>query len=127
MDSRLFRRAMIWQVRSGYIWEAPQKPWKKCRYHFNRALLEVNRNMTEKTVPERLAVIETEITNIKETLDDIKDNHLNSIYNKFDDIWQKFVCLEKKIISRLPLWVTMIITLLTSLCVGLIVYGVMRK
>ena len=83
--------------------------------------------MNEKTVPERLAVIETEITNIKETLDDIKNNHLNSIYKKFDDIWQKFVCLEKKITSRLPLWVTMMITLLTSLCVGLIVYGVMRK
>lgn len=83
--------------------------------------------MEEKTVPERLAVIETEITNIKETLDDIKNNHLNSIYKKFDDIWQKFVCLEKKIISRLPLWVTMMITLLSSLCVGLIVYGVMRK
>ena len=83
--------------------------------------------MAEKTVPERLAVIETEITNIKETLDDIKNNHLNSIYNKFDDIWKKFVCLEKKMTSRLPLWGTMMITLLTSLCVGLIVYGVMRK
>ncbi|MFH1653605.1 MAG: hypothetical protein ABIE74_06080 [Pseudomonadota bacterium] len=83
--------------------------------------------MTEKTVPERLAVIETEITNIKETLDDIKNNHLNSIYNKFDDMWQKFVCFEKKMTSRLPLWGTMMITLLTSLCVGLIVYGVMRK
>lgn len=83
--------------------------------------------MKEKTIPERLAVIETEITNIKETLDDIKNNHLNSIYKKFDDIWKKFVCFEKKLASRLPLWVTMMITLLSSLCVGLIVYGVMRK
>ena len=83
--------------------------------------------MTEKTMPERLAVFETEITNIKETLDDIKNNHLNSVYNKFDDIWKRFNCFEKKLSSRLPLWVTMMITFLTSLCVGLIVYGVMRK
>jgi len=83
--------------------------------------------MKEKTVPERLAVIETEIANIKEILDDVKNNHMNSIYKKFDDIWKKFGCFERKITSRLPLWVTMIITLLSSLCVGLIVYGVMRK
>ncbi len=83
--------------------------------------------MNEKTVPERLAVIETEVTNIKETLDDIKNNHLNSIYNKFDDIWKKFNCFEKKLANRLPLWTTLLITLLSSLVVGLVVYGVMRK
>ncbi len=83
--------------------------------------------MNEKTVPERLAVIETEITNIKETLDDIKNNHLNSIYKKFDDIWNKFNCFEKKLTSRLPLWTTLLITLLSSLVVGLVVYGVMRR
>ena len=83
--------------------------------------------MNEKTVPERLAVIETEVTNIKDTLDDIKNNHLNSIYEKFDDIWKKFNCFEKKLTNRLPLWATLMITLLSSLVVGLIVYGVMRK
>ena len=83
--------------------------------------------MKEKTVPERLAVIETEVTNIKETLDDIKNNHLNSIYKKFDDIWNKFSCFEKKLTNRLPLWATLLITLLSSLVVGLVVYGVMRK
>ena len=83
--------------------------------------------MKEKTVPERLAVIETEITNIKETLDDIKSNHLHSIYKKFDDIWRKFNCFEKKLTNRLPLWATLFITLLTSLVVGLVIYGVMRK
>lgn len=83
--------------------------------------------MNEKTVPERLAVIETEVTNIKETLDDIKNNHLNSIYNKFDDIWGKFNCFEKKLANRLPLWTTLLITLLSSLVVGLVVYGVMRR
>jgi len=83
--------------------------------------------MNEKTVPERLAVIETEITNIKETLDDIRNNHLNSIYKKFDDIWNKFSCFEKKLTSRLPLWTTLLITLLSSLVVGLVVYGVMRR
>ena len=83
--------------------------------------------MQEKTVPERLAVIETEITNIKEAFDDIKNNHLQSIYKKFDDIWKKFNCFERKLTSRLPLWTTLIITLLSSLVVGLVVYGVMRK
>ena len=83
--------------------------------------------MNEKTVPERLAVIETEVTNIKDTLDDIKNNHLNSIYKKFDDIWNKFSCFEKKLTNRLPLWATLLITLLSSLVVGLIVYGVMRR
>ena len=83
--------------------------------------------MKEKTVPERLAVIETEVTNIKDTLDDIKNNHLNSIYKKFDDIWNKFSCFEKKLTNRLPLWATLLITLLSSLVAGLIVYGVMRR
>jgi len=83
--------------------------------------------MNEKTIPERLAVIETEVTNIKETLDDIKNNHLNSIYKKFDDIWNKFSCFERKLANRLPLWTTLLITLLSSLAVGLVVYGVMRK
>lgn len=83
--------------------------------------------MNEKTVPERLAVIETEVTNIKETLEDIKNNHLNSIYKKFDDIWKKLSCFEKKLTNRLPLWATLLITLLSSLVVGLVVYGVMRK
>ena len=83
--------------------------------------------MNEKTIPERLAVIETEVMNIKETLDDIKNNHLNSIYKKFDDIWKKFSCFEKKLTNRLPLWATLLITLLSSLVVGLVVYGVMRK
>jgi uncharacterized protein YicC (UPF0701 family) len=83
--------------------------------------------MKEKTIPERLAIIETEVTNIKETLDDIKNNHLNSIYTKFDDIWKKFNCFEKKLTNRLPLWATLFITLLSSLVVGLVVYGVMRK
>ena len=82
--------------------------------------------MKEKTVPERLAVIETEITNIKKLFDDIKNNHLNSIYKKFDDIWTKFSCFETKLTSRLPLWATLLITLLSSLVVGLVVYGVMR-
>jgi hypothetical protein len=83
--------------------------------------------MNEKTIPERLAVIETEVTNIKETLEDIKNNHLNSIYKKFDDIWKKLSCFEKKLANRLPLWATLLITLLSSLVAGLVVYGVMRK
>ena len=83
--------------------------------------------MKDKTVPERLAVIETEITHIKESFDDIKDNHLHSISNKFDAIWGKINGFERKLTNRLPAWAMIIITFLSSLVIGLIVYGVMRK
>ena len=83
--------------------------------------------MRDKDIPERLAVIETEMKNMGIDIKAIKDNHLNSIYKKFDDIWEKFNCFERKILNRLPGWVTVMITLLSSLVVGLIVYGVMRK
>ena len=65
----------------------------------------------KKTSAERFAIIETEVGHIKAFMIDIKDNHLKSIYKKLD---------------RLPIWATIMITLLSSLCVGLMVYGVMR-
>jgi len=66
----------------------------------------------KKTAAERFAIIETEIGHIKTFMIDIKDNHLKSIYKKLD---------------RLPTWATIIITFLSSLCVGLLVWGFMRK
>ena len=72
-----------------------------------------------KTVPERLAAIENELGHIKGFMEDIKDNHLASIY-------KRFTCMEKKIANRLPGWATILLTLLSSLTVGLIIYGVMK-
>lgn len=66
----------------------------------------------KKTTLERLAIIDTEIGHIKVFMEDIMNNHLKSIYKKLD---------------RLPTWATIIITLLSSLTTGLIIYGVMRK
>lgn len=83
--------------------------------------------MKEKTTPEHLAVIDTELKYIRKDIDDIKSNHLHSIYSKFDDIWKKFNCFERKLTTRLPLWATSMITILSSLSVGLIVYSVMKK
>lgn len=70
--------------------------------------------------PEEIAVIKTDIKYILEFIKDIKDNHLNSIYKRLTNF-------EKVIVSRLPGWATAIITLLSSIVTGLIIYGVMRK
>jgi len=82
---------------------------------------------SNKSVKERLVCIETEMINVKKILDDIKNNDLHAIYEKFDDIWKKFGYFEKKLTSRLPLWATIFISFLCSLVTGLIIYGVMRK
>ena len=68
---------------------------------------------------ERLAVIETEIRHVKDFMLDLKDNHLASIYTRLTNF-------ETKMMNRLPAWGTIIITFLSSLCVGLIVWGSMR-
>lgn len=76
--------------------------------------------MTEKTERERLASIETDMEHIKKALDGIKDNHLKSIYKKLTD-------LELKIFNKVPPWATIVISFLSSLVIGLITYGVMRR
>ena len=76
--------------------------------------------MDNKSDKERLASIEVEIQNIKESINDIKDNHLASIYKKLE-------CFETKLISRLPAWGVIIITFLSSLSVGLIVWTIRMK
>lgn len=53
----------------------------------------------DKTLIERIAIVETILT-------DIKDNHLSHIYKR---------------LNRLPNWATAIITILSSICTGLIV------
>ena len=77
-------------------------------------------NGGKKTSGERLAVIETEVGSIKGFMVDIKDNHLHSIYKRLTDF-------ETKMMSRLPAWGTIMVTFLSSLCVGLLVWGFMRK
>ena len=69
---------------------------------------------------EDVAVIKTKIGYIEEFIKDIKNNHLHSIYKQLKDV-------ESKMLSRLPGWATIIITLLSSIVTGLIVYGAMRK
>ncbi len=75
--------------------------------------------LKNKTSGERLAVIETEVGHIKGFMLDIKDNHLHSIYIRLTNF-------EKVILSRLPGWATALITILSSIVTGLIIYGVMR-
>lgn len=75
--------------------------------------------MPIKSVGERLARIETEIINIKEALHNLSNNHLTSIYTRLNG-------LDKKFNSRLPIWGTIMISLLSSLCASLIVYGIYR-
>ena len=77
-------------------------------------------NSSKKNTSERLAVIETEVGHIKGFIVDIKDNHLHSIYKRLTDF-------ETKMMSRLPAWGTVMVTFLSSLCVGLLVWGFMRK
>ena len=50
----------------------------------------------------------------------MKDNHLHSIYKRLTDF-------ETKMMSRLPAWGTIMVTFLSSLCVGLLVWGFMKK
>ena len=69
---------------------------------------------------EDVAIIKTKIGYIEDFMKDIKDNHLNSIYKQLRSF-------ETKIMSRLPGWATAIITLLSSIVTGLIVYGAMRE
>ena len=74
----------------------------------------------KKTTLERLATIDAEIGHIRGFMIDIKDNHLHSIYKRLTDF-------ETKMMSRLPAWGTIMVTFLSSLCVGLLVWGFMKK
>jgi len=71
--------------------------------------------MANKTIEERMATVETEISYIREDIKDIKENHLKSIYDKLE-------CILKKMSKpNLPLWATFLLTGLFSLVTGLIV------
>ena len=62
------------------------------------------------TIEERLARLEERIEHIITKVDDITKNHLKNIYDKIERL------------SSRPSWiVAIIITFLTTLCVGLIV------
>lgn len=79
-------------------------------------------NNQSRTNEHRLTYLETLLTSfMKEVKDDvrnIKDNHLEKIYKKLDEIKETERCLEKKIYQR-PGWM---IAGLCSLSVGLIIY-----
>ena len=69
------------------------------------------------TIEGRMATIEANYANLQKSIDDIKENHLKTIYNRLSGI-------ELKLNAR-PTWlITIIITALCSLVVGLIISGV---
>ena len=63
---------------------------------------------------ERIARLEANTENIAETIKDLKDNHLASINTKLNEV-------TKMLNIRLPIWTTILISLLTSGVVGLLV------
>ena len=83
--------------------------------------------MKKETTGEQLSRINTEIVHIKDDIHDIKSNHLHTIQENFEALRKQFAEFELKILNRLPAWGTIIITILSSLSVGLVVYGCMRK
>lgn len=76
----------------------------------------MNKNNQNKTVSygERIARLEVSVVNLTLIINDIKDNHLTAINKKLDKINELFQ-------SRPPLWASVIITILTSMNVGLLV------
>ena len=59
-------------------------------------------------------------TNFKDFMWDMKDNHLNSIYDKLD-------CIFKKLGNRRPSWpILWIIASLTSLC-GVLIMALLHR
>ena len=63
----------------------------------------------EKTELERLASLETDTKNIKEDINDIKINHLPSIYRKLDGMNGKLIAILATIVSALILGIVNII------------------
>lgn len=55
-----------------------------------------------------IATIKTDIKWLMKEVEDIKLNHLTSIY-------QKLSCFEKKFNSRIPIWVTVILGVLMAI------------
>jgi len=75
--------------------------------------MEQTKNNNQQNI--KLATIQKDIDWIKIELKEIKENHLNSIYTKLD-------CLSKKVNSR-PTWLlSLVISSLLALLVGLIVF-----
>ena len=54
-----------------------------------------------------IATIKTDVKWLMKEMEDIKSNHLSSIYKKLE-------CLEKKMNQRIPIWITIILGLLTA-------------
>ena len=63
---------------------------------------------------ERIAKLEANTENLVATIKDLKDNHLANINTKIDRI-------NRMLQMRLPIWATILFSLLTSGCVGLLV------
>ena len=63
--------------------------------------------------------LEVEVKNLKDTVVDMRDNHLHTIYVKLDE-------LNKALMSRLPAWATIIFGLMSAVISGLVVYGCTR-
>ena len=77
--------------------------------------------MTNKNnnISSRVARIEQDVAWIKDTCNDIKNNHLHTLYDKMD-------CFEKKLTGRPSWFMTTIVSLLTFLvgalltCIGVL-------
>ena len=77
--------------------------------------------MENKTMEEKMAIVETDVRYIREDIKDIKDNHLTQIY-------QKIECIVQKLSSKRPSWtVSWLITFLGSAVIGLIVLLLTRR
>jgi len=63
---------------------------------------------------ERLAKVEVNIEGLIRDIMDIKTNHLNAIYSQLKEFSKTFQ-------SRVPVWVMLTISFLTSACTGLLI------
>ena len=80
------------------------------------------------SIEERTARLEEAVEFIKEAFSDIKDNHLKGIYGKLDSLVTDIHNITVKMNSPRPSWlITVVITALCSLCVGLIVAFMMGR
>lgn len=71
-------------------------------------------NHNRVTYGERIAKLEANTGHILATIKDLKENHLKAMDIKLDGV-------TKMLNTRLPIWATILFSLLTSGCVGLLV------
>jgi len=73
----------------------------------------MNKKNNKTGIEMRMAVLETKFEGLSKEIIEIRDNHLAGINQKLDSLTRMFQ-------TRLPLWTSILITLLTSGCIGLL-------